>query len=164
MPTTQAEHTVNATEAGEILGLTAQAVINRVKDGKLPGEKDGHAWRIPLAAVYRQVGVEECAEQVGPILCERYDALREDAGQALADQLAHTFAAWEDYRDADDSPSGDAWGEFREAVEQLRTVLESFMALEDERSRDAHRLALRQALRRIEHGVHRDSDQGDESE
>lgn len=42
---------VSATEAATILGLTSQAVRDRITAGTLPGRKIGRNWLVPTAAL-----------------------------------------------------------------------------------------------------------------
>lgn len=42
---------VSAKEAAHMLGVTGQAIRARLRNGSLPGVRDGRDWRIPRAAV-----------------------------------------------------------------------------------------------------------------
>lgn len=152
MPKTRPELTVSAEHAGDILGITGPGVQKRIKRGDLEAEKQGGQWAIPVEQVYAQKYADQLARKVYEGVFDRHDALREETGQALADQLARTFAAWEDYEDADGSPSDledAAWGAFCDAVQQLRDVVQGFVSVNESRSRQAFELALRQQLRRV---------------
>jgi excisionase family DNA binding protein len=70
-----AEQYLTAKQASELLGIGSSAVRERIRQGKLPAEKKGRDWRIPLDAMLRADG--------GP----RYSAL------ILTELLAQRVAA-----------------------------------------------------------------------
>jgi excisionase family DNA binding protein len=47
---------VSVTEAAELLGVTRQAVLQRLESGSLPGTKVGNAWVVLRAAVEHAAG------------------------------------------------------------------------------------------------------------
>lgn len=153
MPKTRPELTVSAEHASDILGMSGPGVQKRIRRGDLEAEKKGGQWAIPVEQVYQQKHADELARKVYAGAFERYAQLQEETGRALADQLARTFGAWEDYLDADGDPmdlEAAEWGEFCDQVQELRDVMQGFVSVNESRSRQAFELALRQQLRCVQ--------------
>jgi excisionase family DNA binding protein len=94
MPTRFAK-SIGITEAAERLGLTTQAVRNRIRAGTLPGTKDERGrWRIPSGAVPRA----PLTAVIPDSLDDRVAALERELG-ALREAQAHREADLQNERD-----------------------------------------------------------------
>lgn len=95
--------TVNAVEAGEILGISSTAVAKRINTGKLAGEKvgQGHGgeWRIPREAVLRQRHAEEFADRTREGLEREWDAAYAYSVAGMLEAAREAYSEYQKYQD-----------------------------------------------------------------
>lgn len=137
-----AGYVVNAVEAGKILGLSSQAVANRIKDGRIEAEKSGEGhggeWRIPLREVYRDLTRDEVREEVRSETLQRgFRWFMTNYYRQIASVLEQADAIRERYEseldwDTEASERGDALEEFEKMdgeVAELATRVRMLQAL-----------------------------------
>jgi predicted site-specific integrase-resolvase len=135
MPTNFAKH-VSVTETAKLLGLTPQAVRDRIRAGSLPGQKDDRGrWRIPPHAVPAASGVSAESQAVDARLAtvERQVADLVDARE-LHIEFVSTLSAERDRYRADAAAAREAAARMNVALAETRDTVRSLLNALDAQS------------------------------